>query len=102
MVRGKLVTGLILREECQNGKFIDPVDGVEHEVKVTTWIGGRTHGAPIVEIDGHYVTWDTTELIDEAVEILREEGHLPKEKKEDGVGNTEGGTTNGTTNEKTG
>lgn len=87
MAKGKLIQKdkdghliLILREAQQHGEWIDPVDNKEHKIEFTIVIGGGNSGCPIVEIDGHKVTWDFTDLLDEAVQILREAGHLPKEE----------------------
>ena len=85
MTKGKLLPKskdghllLILREQQQHGKFTDPVDEKEHEIIFTTVIGGGNSGCPIIEIDGHKVTWDFSDLVDEAVQILRDAGYLPK------------------------
>ena len=85
MIKGRLLddTSLILRESQQEGIFTDPVDGQKHKIDLMTWIGGKNHGCPIVTIDKHMVAFDFDDIVDEAVRVLREHEHLPKEERPD-------------------
>lgn len=79
MTKGKLLPErtLILREAQQHGTVT--INGEEHDISLTTVIGGKNTGMPIVSVKGSQVSWDAEEMMDEAIGIFQEEGILPKE-----------------------
>ncbi len=64
---------LLLREERMEGTI--SIDGEECPVKYYTDFAS---GLPIVEFDGRFVVWNTKELIETAVEMVREEREAGK------------------------